>query len=191
MLVLLFGPSGSGKTTLKNSLLVVSKQFSNIICTTTRQKREGEQNGNDYYFVSKEDFTQRSFCIEFCNGENYYGIETKELFKKNGIVAIDLSLSNKIKEVFSQEKLMIIYINPTEGALKRRMLNRGDNIYEINKRLKRDRELNAAFDITSFNCPYMEINNENKKDTLKKVLSFLSISNVNRITRPYKDLSRD
>ena len=178
MLIILFGASGSGKTTLKKGLLSSSSSFSNIVCTTTRLQRVGEVNSEDYYFVSHDEFQKRKYRISFNNGTDYYGIEEKELVKPNGIVAIDLSLAKKVEKIFADQPLRIIYLNPSQGALKRRMLNRGDQIQNIASRLHRDNLLLKEFNLSLFKSPCIEFNNESKDEVLRKTLSFIQKSKI-------------
>lgn len=59
-LIALFGPSGAGKDTLLNYITsAYPAQFHKVVSYTTRMKREGEKEGEDYYFISPEDFTNR------------------------------------------------------------------------------------------------------------------------------------
>ena len=57
VLLLVSGPSGSGKTTLCRSLAQEGEAHYSVSCTT-RSPREGEVNGRDYYFLSREDFEE-------------------------------------------------------------------------------------------------------------------------------------
>ncbi len=178
MLIILFGAGGSGKTTLKEGLLSSNSSFSNIICTTTRLKRMGEIDSKDYYFVSHDEFQKRKYRISFNNGTDYYGIEEKELCKPNGIVAIDLSFAKEVERIFADQLLRIIYLNPSQGALKRRMVNRGDQIQKIASRLHRDNLLLEEFNLSLFKSPCIEFNNESKDEVLRKTLSFIQASKI-------------
>lgn len=81
--VTITGPSGSGKSTLESRL--ESSGFSKVISTTTRSPREGEVDGVDYYFVSREKFSelvlndQFAEMLEFAGNNNLYGVEVREL----------------------------------------------------------------------------------------------------------------
>ena len=57
LLVVISGPSGVGKGTVRKALFEMPKHnLTYSISMTTRKKREGEVDGKDYYFVSKEEF---------------------------------------------------------------------------------------------------------------------------------------
>lgn len=143
-MLLLIGESGSGKTTILNEL--IKKGFKQATNHTTRPKREGE--GDEYQFVTKEEFErlwqegellQRS---EF-NGE-FYGISTTSL--KEEVVAIQIVDSIKDVKARAQElglgdmKMKTFYIYVPAEERTKRMLERGDSIESIQKRLEIDKE---------------------------------------------------
>jgi len=55
-LFILSAPSGAGKTTLRLALLKQITDLQYSVSYTTRQSRQGEQNGSDYYFITKDEF---------------------------------------------------------------------------------------------------------------------------------------
>ena len=70
MNIVLLGASGSGKSTIENEL-VENHEFNKIISVTTRQIRNGEVNGRDYYFVSNEEFDEMLHENQFAEYEEY------------------------------------------------------------------------------------------------------------------------
>jgi len=84
-LVIISGVSGVGKNEVTKRLLTYSELNSQKLVTTTRLPRRGEINGQDHYFVSKEEFlksianNQFLECVEYNN--NYYGISVGSLEK--------------------------------------------------------------------------------------------------------------
>ena len=76
-ILLLSGPSGCGKSSLLKEVYKVIDNYYFSISTTTREPRTGEQNGVDYYFVSKEEFKQDIDNGDFLEWAevhgNYYG----------------------------------------------------------------------------------------------------------------------
>ena len=72
--VIISGPSGSGKSTVLRELIVrCPLPLELSVSTTTRQPREGEVNGKDYWFVSKEEFSRRREGGKFLECEEVYG----------------------------------------------------------------------------------------------------------------------
>jgi guanylate kinase len=73
LLVLISAPSGGGKTTLCNQLLAARPGMTRAITCTTRQPREGEQDGIDYYFFDAESFLKRVQAGNFLEHATVYG----------------------------------------------------------------------------------------------------------------------
>ena len=82
MLIVLSGPSGVGKGTVRQAMLEDEfRDFHYSVSMTTRKPRPGEQDGVDYYFVSKEEFEQEianDGMLEYAQYvDNYYGTPMK------------------------------------------------------------------------------------------------------------------
>lgn len=121
------GPSGVGKGSLIKGVLKENTQFKLAISATTREKRVGEVNGKDYYFINEDQFKQQiknNNFIEFCEVHgNYYGTLKSEL-KSNDlnqkiIIEIDTQGVEKIKPFLPAT---YIFIGPcTKNDLKKRL----------------------------------------------------------------------
>ena len=77
-LIVISGPSGCGKGTICTKLMEENKNLFLSVSMTTRKAREGERNGVDYYFVTKEEFEkkiQEGKILEYAkvHHNNYYG----------------------------------------------------------------------------------------------------------------------
>ena len=72
-LIVVSGPSGSGKSTIVNSVLDTCKDLSFSVSATTRSQREGETEGVDYFFVTKEQFQQMIDNNELLEHAEYVG----------------------------------------------------------------------------------------------------------------------
>jgi guanylate kinase len=165
------GPSGSGKTTLGNFLK--ENGIPELVSHTTRAKRKGEIEGKTYYYVSKETFDKID-KIEYSKyGGNYYCLSKKEVEKKldryDKIFAIvDANGVKQVKNHF--DNVLVIYIDVTLKEMEERMIKRGDNKEDIEKRLKHA-VINNEFD----NKKYADIiiKNDNlqlAKETLKNIV---------------------
>lgn len=105
-LIIISGGSGTGKTSVTN-LLIQDPNIVKIITSTTRPKREGEEHGKDYYFISEEVFKQElekgHFLEHVVYDGNYYGIHGKVIDlilgiqKKNAVIVMDVAGMRKIK----------------------------------------------------------------------------------------------
>src|SRR4029453_524234 len=80
-------PSGSGKTTLLQSLLKTFKDLKFSVSHTTRQPRQGERNGVDYFFVESSEFMKMVERREFLEWAEYYGqlYGTSRLFVEENV----------------------------------------------------------------------------------------------------------
>ena len=71
-LLLFCGPSGSGKTTIVHDLLASDPRLKFSVSATTRNKRANETDGEDYHFISVEEFKRRIANDEFVEWEEVY-----------------------------------------------------------------------------------------------------------------------
>lgn len=131
LLLLLVAPSGTGKTTLINKLKKDFK-FITSISYTTRQPREYEEDGKDYYFVSKDIFEtmiRNNEFIEYAKvHNNYYGTKLKSLQHliyqgKNILFEIDIQGAKNLHKKFSNI-CSIFILPPSLLELKNRLLKR-------------------------------------------------------------------
>lgn len=148
-IIVLCWPSGSWKDTIRK-ILEDKYLYRNLLSTTSRDKRNWEKDWIDYNFISKEEFKKWISNNEFLEyslfNDNYYWKSNKILSKtlelKNDIVAIVetewvISFS-KLKSFFLEKwyTINIVFLDISEETIKERMLKRGDNIKDIEKRLK-------------------------------------------------------
>ncbi|MEN9945621.1 MAG: hypothetical protein RLZZ293_7 [Pseudomonadota bacterium] len=132
-------PSGAGKSTLVNALCKQDTQVQLSISHTTRPIRTGEQNGVNYYFVSKTEFEQMLNDNEFLEYamvyDNYYGtnINTIKRFLANGkdiILEIDWQGAQQIRKLFSDATLIFI-LPPSLEILAERLNKRNTDSPEV------------------------------------------------------------
>lgn len=143
-LIVISGSSGVGKGTVINGFLERNPNFSLSISCTTREKREGEVEGVNYFYVSKDEFKQSLKNDEFLEwaefSDNCYG--TKKAFvqkclrkNKNLILEIDTQGALQVKEKMS-EAVLIFIAPPSYQDLEFRLRNRKTESEEaISKRL--------------------------------------------------------
>ena len=149
ILVVVSGFSGAGKGTLMKELLKRYDNYALSVSSTTRQPREGEKDGEDYFFVSREYFQQMiedGRLVEYAQYVNhYYGtprdyVEKKMAEGKDVILEIEIQGALKVKKRFP-DALLIFVTPPSAGELRRRLVGRGTETIEvINARLRRAAE---------------------------------------------------
>ena len=139
ILIVLSGFSGAGKGTLVKALLKKYNDYALSISMTTRAPREGERDGVEYFFSTREKFEEtivNNGLIEYalyCG--NYYGtprayVEEQMAAGKNVILEIEIQGALKIKEKFL-ESLLIFVTPPSADELKRRLEGRGTESAEV------------------------------------------------------------
>ena len=133
ILVVVSGFSGAGKGTLMKELLKRYDNYALSVSATTRQPREGEKDGEDYFFVNREYFQQmieEGRLVEYAQYVNhYYGtprdyVEKKMAEGKDVILEIEIQGALKVKKRFP-DALLIFVTPPSAGELRRRLVGRG------------------------------------------------------------------
>ena len=129
VLIVLSGPSGVGKGTVRKALFEESDiDFQYSISMTTRQPRTGEVNGEDYFFVTREEFEAEiadGGMLEYAEYVgNYYGtpksfIEKTLAAGRDVLLEIDVQGALQVKEKIP-EGAYIFLTPPDLGALKER-----------------------------------------------------------------------
>lgn len=168
LLVIISGPSGVGKGTIRKALFKIpDNNFCYSVSMTTRAPREGEIDGVDYFFVSREEFEKRirnNGFLEYAEfvGE-YYGtpLDYIENMMENGkevIVEIEVQGALQVREK-TPEAVFIFIVPPSRQALIDRLKARGTDTTEtIQKRIeKADREFPLAY-----KYDYIVVNDEVK-----------------------------
>ena len=146
-LFVLSGPSGVGKGTILTRLFVDFQDIEYSVSATTRQARAGEVQGENYYFMSEEEFFQlveNDQLIEWANvHNNYYGTPKEYVDKtlKKGqdiILEIDIQGAKQVRENYP-DAVFIFLLPPSLQELEQRLEQRGSE----DKRNKKIRLRNA------------------------------------------------
>jgi len=165
-LIIFSAPSGAGKTTIVRHLLAkYPERISFSISSSTRPPREGEIDGRDYYFISKEEFLHRIAKKEFIEFEEvysgtFYGTLRSEVERiwamgKHVIFDIDVEGGLHLKRKFNDRALAIFVQPPSLEVLTQRLRGRGTDTEEkLRERIaKAAKELGYAdrFDVILHN----------------------------------------
>ncbi len=146
ILAVVSGFSGAGKGTIMKGLMNRYDNYALSISATTREPREGEVHGREYFFVSEEEFEdmiREDRLIEHARYvDHYYGTPKDYVMSqmeagKDVILEIEIQGALKVKEKFP-ETLLIFVAPPSAEELKRRLVNRGTETADvIDARMKR------------------------------------------------------
>ena len=151
-LVILSAPSGTGKTSICKELLKRNKNWKFSISATTREKRSDEVDGEDYIFMTIEQFEHKQNFGEFLEWQFVHGNRyatpidpIEKSIESNNIILLDIDVkgSMNIIEEF-EENVISIFIEPPGfnneeqlEILNDRLMKRGQSETLINQRLKR------------------------------------------------------
>jgi len=139
-ILLLSGPSGCGKSSLLKEVYKVIDNYYFSISTTTRAPRVGEEDGVDYYFVSKEEFLKDIDDGNFLEWAevhgNYYGTSLKPINKaleesKLIIFDIDVQGFEQVIEKLKDITTTVFITTPTITELEKRLYTRDTDSNEV------------------------------------------------------------
>jgi guanylate kinase len=182
-LVIISAPSGAGKTTIVKHLLDNRLNLSFSVSATTRAKRDNETDGEDYFFLTVQEFKNRIKNNEFVEWEEVYkdllyGTLKSELERiwaigKNVIFDVDVKGGISLKNKFGTDAIAIFIMPPSVAELENRLIKRAtDTPEKIRIRVEKAKdELKFAdqFDTVIVNHQL----DKAKEETLKIVSSFL------------------
>ncbi len=152
LLVVLSGPSGVGKGTVRQALFETDTnhdQFYYSVSATTRQPRPGEEDGKDYFFVSRDQFEgmiEDERLLEYAEYVgNYYGTPlqyVEEMTDQGKDVFLEIEVQGALQVKRRMPDGVFIFLAPpTMHELESRIVNRGTDAPEvIEKRMRQARE---------------------------------------------------
>ena len=144
-LFVISGASGVGKSTVLKKVMAARNDLAFSVSATTRAPRDGEKDGVDYYFITRQQFEERIAMGDFLEYDEHhdilYGTPASQVAEKqehfNVILDIEPNGAANVRKARPDATLIFI-MPPSREELERRLRSRGDTSEEqIIKRLKR------------------------------------------------------
>lgn len=188
-LIVLSGPSGVGKSTVISELLTERKDIHFSVSFTTRKPREGEVDGVNYNFVTREEFERmiaQGELLEYAEYVgNYYGTSLKvirEHLEQGTDVLLDIEVQGaEIVKEKCPEAVLIFILPPSLEALAQRLQNRNtDSADVIAQRLERAKA--ECGEISKYN--YLVVN-DSVVAAVNEIVSILTAENCRMENRGY------
>lgn len=191
LLIVISGPSGAGKGTICKALLKKDPSIHVSVSATTRSPRTGEVHGENYYFLTMEEFKKRLEEDQFLEYakvyDNYYGTPKENVMEqlrkgRDVLLEIDTEGALKVKEKFP-EGVFIFILPPKIEDLKSRIIGRGtESEGDIKKRLEAAKE--EIQKIHEYNYGVINDDVDRATEDVKSIL----LAEKLRTDRNYQDL---
>jgi guanylate kinase len=190
-LFLVSAPSGAGKTSLVNAALDADSQLVVSISHTTRPARGGEVEGENYFFVSDDQFVQMIDEGKFLEHANVFGkrygtskaeVAAKRALGQDVILEIDWQGAQQVREAIP-DAISVFVLPPSMEELAARLTSRGeDTAQSIEKRLgeaKQDMSQAIHFDYLVINADF--------ETALQDVASIVHAARLTRVVQLQKN----
>lgn len=140
LMLVLSSPSGAGKTSIARALLKRDPGITMSVSATTRQRRPGETEGKDYFFVDEHQFktdVNKGLFLEYAQVfDHYYGtplrpVEDKLAAGGDVLFDIDWQGTQQIKAKAREDLVSVFVLPPSTAELERRLLSRAQDLAEV------------------------------------------------------------
>ncbi len=188
LLLVMSSPSGAGKTTLSRALLASDPNITMSVSVTTRQPREGEEDGKDYFFITKERFAAMRDAGELLEWAkvfgNYYGtprgaVELALAKGRDMLFDIDWQGTQQLTQAVKDDLVTIFILPPSAEELRDRLVRRAQDAASIVAK----RMAEAPKEISHWPEYDYVIVNETVSDTLEKITAILAAERLRRKRR--------
>ena len=194
LIIVVSAPSGSGKTTIVKRLLEELSGIERAVSYTTRKPRGGEKEGEDYVFISEEEFEEKQQRGDFLEWENNFGhnygtsvVQLREAVS-NGrdiILNIDVKGARTVKKLYPGS-VSVFIMPPSKGELEKRLKERNaDQEDQVSMRLQESRkEIDSSDEFD-----YMIVNRE-LEEAIKELKTIITAEKDNRTKKKKEDAAK-
>jgi guanylate kinase len=189
LMLVLSSPSGAGKTTLSRMLLAGESGLEMSVSVTTRPKRPGEMDGEDYYFVGSEEFTSMRNKDELLEWalvfDNFYGTPKAPIEKalsegRDVLFDIDWQGAENLTKIAEDDHPVTVFILPPSAeALETRLRDRAQDSPQVVRR----RMAGASNEIQNWNKYDYIVINEDVEQSLQELRAILAAERLKRTRR--------
>ncbi len=140
LMLVLSSPSGAGKTSIARALLTRDPEITMSVSVTTRQRRSGETEGKDYYFVDEQKFktdVNKGLFLEYASVfGHHYGTHLAPVQKllssgRDVLFDIDWQGTQQIKAKARDDLVSIFVLPPSTAELEKRLITRAQDSVEV------------------------------------------------------------
>ena len=144
LVIVLSGPSGVGKDATITKIKEAGFKFHYVVTATTREKRPGEVDGVDYYFLDRRDFTRKIEQDDFLEYAevygNFYGVPKKEARQalqrgQDVIIKVDVQGAATLKKKIPDAVFIFLLPPSLEDLLERLTARNADTEVAVNTRI--------------------------------------------------------
>jgi guanylate kinase len=144
LVIVLSGPSGVGKDATIAMIKEIGTKFHYVVTATTREKRPGEVDGVDYYFLDRDDFSKKIEQDDFLEYAevygNFYGVPKKEVRQalqrgQDVIIKVDVQGATTLKKKIPDAVFIFLMPPSLEDLLERLKVRNADSEDAVNTRM--------------------------------------------------------
>ncbi len=182
IIFILSAPSGGGKSTIARNLIQNDPNLWLSVSVTTREKRQGEVEGINYYYIDKAEYENLLINNDLLESaqvyDNFYGVPKKTVFDRlakgiDVIFDIDWQGARKLRKIKEFSAVSIFIFPPSFQELRRRLIQRGDSLENIDSRMKKAKEHCLHYD----EYEYLLVNND-IDDSCEKVAAIIQAERI-------------
>lgn len=177
LLLVVSGPSGVGKGTVLGKIMEENSNIFYSVSATTRQPREGEVDGVNYFFITKEQFEKNiadGKMLEYATYcDNYYGtplVAVEQMRNEGKDVLLEIEAQGALQVMKKCPDCISVFVEPPSmEELRRRLIERNtEGLEVVEKRLRKAEEEMAL----AHHYRYRVVNDtvENAKDKISKII---------------------